>query len=125
MKKKKKNIYYYLFYFWIILLFTLTSIPKLPTPIKSELGIDKIAHFSVYLLLIFFYYKKNEDLQFKVLLRRILLILIFVPLLDELHQIPIPGRHFSIYDIIADILGILVMIFVIVLRSWKKGVIEN
>ena len=35
-----------------------------------------------------------------------------IPLTDELHQIPIRGRDFSVFDIMADLLGFLLIIWI-------------
>ncbi|MBT4332008.1 MAG: VanZ family protein, partial [Candidatus Cloacimonetes bacterium] len=35
---------------------------------------------------------------------------VIIPILDESHQILIPGRSFSYYDILADFLGFLTII---------------
>ena len=51
-------------------------------------------------------------------IKKLYLLAVLVPLLDELHQIPIPGREFSVYDIFADFLGFLVII--LIYRSRKK-----
>lgn len=98
------------FYVWVFILFTLTSIPKLQTPINESLNIDKLAHFFVYLVFAYLFIKMfNVKIQYQKL--KILSILaVLVPVFDELHQIPIPGRSFSFLDILADLLGFLTVI---------------
>ncbi|MEA1971825.1 MAG: VanZ family protein [Candidatus Cloacimonadota bacterium] len=100
------KIYQVLVWIWMIIMFTVSSIPKLHTPtIDSIIGFDKMAHFAEYLvfsfLLLNFIIYKFSYLK----LIYILPILVFLPILDELHQYPIPGRQFSVLDIFADILG--------------------
>ncbi len=103
MRKK----YLILFILWTIILFTLTSIPKLDIPTNDELNLDKVAHLFVYTLFAFLFVKMYKKKFF--VLKRLLILAIFVPLFDELHQIPIPGRMFSYFDLIADILGFLIV----------------
>jgi len=106
----KKHIYKILFIVWSALITTFSSIPSLnlnPSPI---IGTDKIAHFTEYFIFSLLFIKLHKDSR-KGLLNLIWLAL-FIPLLDELHQIPIPGRDFSIYDILADTLGFLVAIII-------------
>lgn len=122
MKNRKLIIYRYLFVMWSITLFTLTSIPKLSTPSTGILEIDKIAHFVVYLIFAFLLVKiLNKDKR--SLLRILIVAALIIPLIDELHQIPIPGREFSIYDIIADMAGFAVIIFFV--RAKRLSPIRN
>jgi len=87
---------------------TLTSIPKLQTPSSDIFKLDKVAHFGVYLVFAYLLVKIHRSDQ-KILLRKLLLLALLIPVLDEVHQIPIPGREFSLYDIIADMAGFAVI----------------
>jgi VanZ family protein len=103
------RIYKYLFYIWLITIFTLTSWPTLALPSHNILGLDKLAHFAVYLVLAFLMLKKDNS----IIKKQHYFWAVLIPTLDELHQIPIPGRYFDISDIAADLLGFAV-IFVLI-----------
>lgn len=91
----------------------LTSIPKLQSPVDHILRIDKLAHTFVYLVFAWLFLKMYEEDQFRIAMKKLLMLAAVVPLLDELHQIPIPGRSFSVWDIVADLIGfgIIILIF--------------
>jgi len=112
MKNKKLTLYRYFFVIWSVMLFTLTSIPKLSTPSTGMLEIDKLAHFVVYLVFAYLLVKiLNKDQR--SIKKILILTALTIPLIDELHQIPIPGREFSIYDIIADMIGFAVILILV------------
>jgi VanZ family protein len=106
----KKKYYKIAFYIWAGVVFTLTSIPKLHSPINDSLNIDKLAHFSVYMILAYLFMKMFDTKQYIQKLKLLSVLAVFIPIFDELHQIPIPGRSFSYYDILADFLGFLTVI---------------
>lgn len=117
---KRKTTFTILFYCWIIILLTLTSYPKMSLPSNNIIGLDKVAHFIFYLILAYFLCMMNSEKPLKKNLKILLLFMLILPLLDELHQIPIPGRYFSIYDIIADALGIFVIMIIFILFTKKN-----
>ncbi|MDN5353715.1 MAG: VanZ like family [Candidatus Cloacimonadota bacterium] len=103
------KIYRYLFYIWLVTIITLTSWPTLALPSHKILGIDKLAHFSVYLVLAFLMLKKDNS----VVRKKHYFLAVIIPVLDELHQIPIPGRYFDFSDIVADLLGFAIIFLLI------------
>lgn len=106
----KIKYYKILFYIWTAILFTLTSIPKLSSPIDDSLNFDKLAHLVVYLIFAFLFIKMFKAKMQSQKLKVLSILAVTVPVLDELHQIPIPGRTFSFLDILADFLGFLIII---------------
>lgn len=127
MKKKTSTI---LFILYSVLVFTVSSIPRLSvsvyTPVISP---DKLAHCFQYFIFAFLYFhfrfnqkkfnfvKRYNNVNkydinhiYEVIRKDIYVELFFLSFLisifDELHQIPIPGREFCWFDVIADILGI-------------------
>lgn len=106
----KINYYKIAFYIWTGILFTLTSIPKLQSPLDDSLNIDKLAHFIVYLIFAYLFMKMFNEKQYIQKLKLLSILAVLVPIFDELHQIPIPGRSFSYFDILADFLGFLAVI---------------
>jgi VanZ family protein len=97
-------------------LVVLSSLPQ-STEIKSN-GVDKYYHLGAYGLLSFIVYFtltfqdrislfKRYSASFTLLLTSIF------GLLNELHQLFIPSRTFNKFDLLANILGSLLMIIVI------------
>jgi len=90
-----KKYYKIAFYIWAGVVFTLTSIPKLQTPINDTLNIDKLAHFTVYMIFAYLFMKMFSQDQYVQKLKLLSILAVIVPIFDELHQIPIQGRCFS------------------------------
>ena len=110
-----------LFVIWIIVILTLTSIPKLHVPLADKIfNFDKLAHLAVYAILAFLFTKMNRHKGRKQNATSLIYMMLTIPLLDELHQIPIPGRTFSYYDILADVLGFVIIIIYSYKFSKKK-----
>ena len=59
-------------------------------------------------------FSKREDIAFFILSLYILpLIFVFVfAITDELHQIPVPGRYFDLFDLATDLIAMLLVIFI-------------
>lgn len=88
---------------WAIAILTVSSIPKLAIRGPLFLGCDKVAHFIEYLILgVALRYWSGDGR------RRFVAGGIFFAVLDEFHQSFIPGRDASIWDAVADALGIVV-----------------
>lgn len=103
----KVSVTYYKagFFLWSAVILFLTSFPNPNKLVESPPGADKVAHTAVYLIL---------AVLFSGWMRRrnpvrpwwfIVLVLAAFGVLDELHQIPIPGRFFSWWDVAADLAG--------------------
>jgi len=92
----------------------LTSYPTLKLNTPSGWGLDKVAHFFVYFFWTILLYLSGI-LKKDIAVKWIIPIGMCISLLDEIHQIPIKGRFFSIYDFIADICGIVVAALTILL----------
>lgn len=126
MKLKLKNSHYkYLFIIWTVILFTLTSWPSLNAPSMPIGFADKIAHFVFYLIFALLFVKMKKHQPYAKTLRQLCILALIVPLLDELHQIPIPGRQFSIYDIFADIFGMSVVIVYYYIRELRSNAFQR
>lgn len=96
--------------YWIVL-FILTTIPSSAMP--SLGGIDKLEHFSAYVVLGFMiglalHFQSIIHLKRNELFLVAFSIAITYALLDELHQIPIKGRYFDWWDLFANFTGILI-----------------
>jgi VanZ family protein len=102
-------------------LFTLTSYPKLPTPETGITNIDKLAHFSFYFIFALLFILMHDPASLNQTLRKLLKLALILPLIDELHQIPIPGRTFSIWDLLADLLGFSLVFLIFKIRLSKSN----
>ncbi|MBK6680035.1 MAG: VanZ family protein [Ignavibacteriales bacterium] len=104
---KQKIALWVLVGYWIIL-FLGTTLPSSNLPdVPSG---DKLNHFAGYAVLsflLFTYLKlKSADTVDEIrIFQKSFIIASVYGILDELHQIPIPGRFFEWYDILADING--------------------
>jgi len=107
MKRKTTDI---LLTLWWIAMFVVTSIPGDSLPTVDMIGFDKVVHASIYgilaLLLAVALTKRGIE-GFK---RAALIVVIGLAysIFDELHQ-PFVGRTCSIYDIVANSIGILLV----------------
>ena len=104
--------YKYFFIIWSVIILILTSFPKLHTPLDELWNFDKLAHFTMYLIFAFLFILMNINNNLKKTQHTLILLAIIVPTFDEIHQIPIPGRQFSLLDIIADFLGFATIIVI-------------
>lgn len=125
LKKNKKTLVYFpLLVYWIIL-FIATSIPAQSVP---SFGVgDKLEHFSAYCILAGLLHlalsiqdKSLFSKRYAALLT--VAIIMIYGVLDELHQMLIPGRSAEFLDWAADgigaICGVLIISFLI--KKFKK-----
>ncbi|MBN1948326.1 MAG: VanZ family protein [Candidatus Cloacimonetes bacterium] len=110
-----------LFVFWAVILLILTSYPGLKINQEKLFDLDKLAHFGFYLILGLLFLASRFRREFKDNLLLLVLLALIVPLLDEMHQIPIPGRDFSWWDILADLLGLYTaMLFALLNNRFRR-----
>jgi len=95
---------------WAGVIFGLSSIPGPNLPKIAIIGIDKIAHVSVYMilgLLIFRSFHRRSDteiFQWKRVFLAVAMVMLY-GISDELHQGYVPGRTLDVFDMLADVLG--------------------
>ena len=113
MNRSKVNIKQWIpLIFWILLIFGLSSIPNISgEKLKLPSGSDKVVHFIEYMVFALLYYRglshdRKVRKSFFVLL--VLMTGFALAALDEYYQRYIPGRDSSVYDIMADLIGVLV-----------------
>ena len=94
------------------LIFAASSISKIPDEIPEFDFRDKLIHFFEFLLFGWLLWRSSNkwnintgSLRFKAL---VLLLGVLYAASDEIHQLFVPGRHGSIYDWAADIIGLAV-----------------
>lgn len=87
---------------WMVVIFILSSIPKEKLPELLFPGFDKIAHLIEYFILGFLWARALGK-------RAILVILlgIIYGISDEIHQIFVPLREFSVLDLLVDSIGVI------------------
>lgn len=95
---------------WCVAIFVSSSIPSDRLPAVGVFGFDKIVHFGIYLVLCLLLHRslRNQS-KFPFLRRHSLIMSIIVSILygmtDEFHQLFVPGRSSSVYDLFANALG--------------------
>jgi VanZ family protein len=106
---------------WGLLIFVSSSLPSQKLPNLPILGMDKAIHFGVFFVFALLTHRaiKYQD-WFPYLSRHALVytvpVTILYGVLDEVHQMFVPGRDASVYDLVADGLG--AILYVILLRAW-------
>jgi VanZ family protein len=124
-KRKLWLVYIPLGVYWLIL-FTATSLPLNQLP---SIGLsDKINHFAAFFILSVLLYltlkfqRKNRFLFEKAFMLTLIICLIYGAI-DEIHQMWIPGRYTELLDWVADglgsIAGLLVVIFLMNKFSYR------
>jgi VanZ family protein len=108
-------VYLPLIFYWI-LLFTLTS---LPTDSVPSVGVnDKLEHLLAYFGLSFLLYLTLLFQKKSIMLKKYAVLFTFLVIfaygiMDEVHQLLIPGRSCELLDFLADMLGGIVGIIVL------------
>lgn len=122
-RHKVMLVYLPLIFYWI-LLFTLTSLPSQSVP---SVGVnDKVEHMLAYFGLSFLLYLALHFQKRSITLRNYafiftFLIIFFYSVLDEVHQLLIPGRSCELLDFLADMVGgILGMVVIRLLIRFYK-----
>ena len=112
----------YLLVAWIMAVIIVSSIPHLPTlkihTARTDIRLDHLIHFCEYGIMALMAFLSFSGREFEMNYKKWILLtlgLILFALLDEFHQKLIPGRSFSIKDILSNVSGILAaLIFCIV-----------
>lgn len=106
---KKKFLYIPLAAYWLTI-FILTSLPGRSLPKVILIFTDKAKHLIGYLILSFLlnfaihFQKKFEKLNIRSGITAFMIIAVY-GILDEIHQIFIPGRSFEWLDFLSDLIG--------------------
>ena len=129
-KNKVKALYIPFAIYWLIL-FTLTTLPGKDLP---DVGIsDKISHFiaycglAVFMNLFLLFQNKQKLLKEKAWLFTLIFSATYA-MIDEFHQLLIPGRSCDIKDWTADVIGVLLgLLFIkilMILSNYKPKFTE-
>lgn len=109
-----------------LIILTISSIPHIPTlkvhTAKSEIRLDYLIHFCQYGLLTLVAFITYSDKAFNIRSGKAMLLISSIMLFaiaDEFHQKLIPGRSFSINDILSNLSGIVAssIITIVIFRS--------
>jgi VanZ family protein len=100
---------------WALALLIGTSIPTTYLPSVVVLTPDKLLHLGAFFGLAIFVFRalghmRRDESDRRIMLRTFLLCFGYA-VFDEAHQYFIPGRQPDVYDIIADLIGILLALF--------------
>lgn len=118
MLTKYKTHLKIIFWVWLIFITIVSSLPNIPT---QEINIwdqpfrlDYLEHFGVFAILfgVFVIWKSDKSGHFSVKKHLIFVIaLVLFAIVDELHQIWIPGRAYNPLDLIYNLLGSIVGLY--------------
>lgn len=112
MKVNKRIIYIVATVMWMAVIFYLSSIPDLKSPLSTtiDMALRKIAHMTEYGILYLLLYKSFQGIQQRTIVAIIIAILYAVS--DEWHQSYVLGRTGAYIDVIIDSIGIIIFLIV-------------
>jgi VanZ family protein len=115
---------------WGSIILALTSYPKLEIPDIGFNSIDKVAHLGVYFIFGFLLIRALTEGQVQSTRDNVKTALfgICFAAFDELHQLFIPGRSCDVWDAVADIIGVILGLYifhVIMIRRFDKSIIRT
>lgn len=105
LMEKSKAKYFFPVIFWAVIMMIASSIPNLGAPPINFTFVDKVEHFVEYGILGFLLALAFVKSRPNPALLVALLICAGYGIIDEIHQLFIPGRFCDPFDAAADILG--------------------
>lgn len=117
--------YHFPFILWLVIIFVQSSLPAIELPPVDIIGADKLIHLGVFGLLAALCYislihiTKNNTFSQNPLTWSVVITAVYGAS-DEIHQYFVPNRSAEVLDWIADLLGILIMAFLISHYLQKK-----
>ena len=121
LKGRKK--YYLPAVIWAVLIMIVSSIPDVSTSAVGFTWIDKIAHFCEYFILGFLTAYAVSGFSRKtwsIFLISVLMTAVY-GVLDEFHQLFVPGRFMEGWDMVADFLGSILAVTLFVRFLQRKA----
>jgi VanZ family protein len=116
-KNKKLLVYTPLIVYWLIL-FTATTLPAESVP---SIGVtDKLNHLTAYLILsvlifLTLFFQRKYLLTLNSVAIYTIIICFVYGIIDEVHQILIPGRNAELLDWLSDAAGSVIGVFIMIL----------
>ena len=126
----KENLKNFAIYHLPMIIFALailgaSSIPQHRLPKIDIISFDKLAHIIEYALLAWLTFRSFSHISSKISISTVFpvsaLFIITFAFLDELYQQLIPGRQTELLDIISDLIGALIVLTAIWLKSRRKS----
>ena len=122
-----KTFFFYHFpaIIYAIAVFLLSSVPGMNIPEYGFLLADKLLHFLEYALFAILIFRsfsqlfRNQKLHYVIVVSSFFLILF--ALLDEYYQRYVPGRESDVADVILDVLGASLILFLLWLGQHRKN----
>ena len=118
-----KNKYIVLTIIYALVIFIVSAIPGQSLPKFRIFGFDKLMHCRVYFGLGILLFMANDE-QLKISKKNIFLLTLLIGfgygISDEIHQLFVINRSASIYDVIADFVGVIIGAICIFKFSHKK-----
>ncbi|MCP4704015.1 MAG: hypothetical protein GY865_05340, partial [candidate division Zixibacteria bacterium] len=106
---------------YALAIFLLSSVPGMNMPEYGFLMADKLLHFLEYALFAVLIFRSFSQLFHQHKLHYVIIIssffLILFALLDEYYQKYIPGRESDVADVILDVLGASLILFLLWVRQ--------
>ncbi len=105
----KKVFYTVLLVCWFIADIIATTIPNSSIPMEYILGYDKLLHIIKFVafMIILYRFLHYSDIKYTYKLTIYIVLLLF-PFVDEGIQRFIPSRSYSVWDLLADYIGIFI-----------------
>lgn len=130
--KKYKTQIKIVFWLWLVFIAVVSSLPNIPT---QEINIwdepfrlDYLEHFGVFAILLglFTLWKSDDSGLFNIRKNYpFVLGLLFFAIIDELHQLWIPGRSYNPLDLIYNLLGSISGMYLTKFTLRKIAIKEN
>jgi VanZ family protein len=110
---------------WALFILIATLIPGKTIPSVPIFGIDKLVHFFIFGVLIFLWlYDSNKDSVNRLKKQHSFMLSILYGISIEFIQYYIPGRSCSIYDIIANSIGVALGYYAFTIYKKKKNILD-
>lgn len=122
-----KIFFYYHFpaIIYAVVVFLLSSVPGMNIPEYKFLVSDKIMHFMEYALFAILIFRSFSQLFRKQKFHYVIVVssffLILFALLDEYYQKYIPGRESDVADVILDVFGASLILFLLWIRKHRNN----
>ncbi len=134
LRKREASWYRNLFWLLLLLIVGVSSIPSLPEPemdfVDIHFRLDHLFHWGEYTLLTFLFASwrfRRGKLSFSRILLIALVTGSLIASIDEVHQLWIPGRHFTFADWLSNLLGVLtgLLAYTMIWLPERNRVTEN